>query len=101
MHRYRLTAVQGRHSTPEEVLPRLLVVKHLYRWSFEETEEQVADSLVLRWFTRVYFQRVPDETTLLRWVQTIRPETLHALTARAPANCGWMAPWWRPQFITH
>jgi IS5 family transposase len=83
MRRYRLTAVHGRHSTPAEVLLRLLVVKHLYAWSFEETEQRVADSLVLRWFTRVYFRRVPDDTTLLRWAHTIHPETLHGLTARA------------------
>src|SRR5215468_3411948 len=55
VRRYRLTAVHGRHSTPAEVLLRLLVVRHLYSWSFEETVERVADSLVLRWFTRVYF----------------------------------------------
>lgn len=83
VHRYRLTAIHGRHSTPAEVLLRLLVVRHLYGWSFEETEERVADSLVLRWFTRVYFRRVPDDTTLLRWAQTIQPETLHALNDRA------------------
>jgi transposase, IS5 family len=81
--RSRLTPVHGRPSTPAEVLLRLLVVKHLYGWSFEETERCVTDSLVLRWFCRVYFRRVPDDTTLLRWAQTIRPATLHALTARA------------------
>jgi transposase, IS5 family len=43
----------------------------------------VADSLVLRWFCRVYFQRVPAKTTLLRWAQTMQPATLHALTDRA------------------
>jgi IS5 family transposase len=81
--RYRLTAVHGRHSTPAEALLRLLVVKQLYAWSYQETEERVADSLVLRWFTRVYFRRVPDDTTLLRWASTIQPETLHVLNDRA------------------
>jgi transposase, IS5 family len=83
VQRYRLTAVHGRHSTPAEVILRLLVVKHLYSWSYQETEERVADSLVLRWFCRVYFRRVPDATTLLRWAQTIHPETLHLLNDRA------------------
>jgi IS5 family transposase len=81
--RYRLTPVHGRHSTPAEVLLRLLVVQHLYAWSYQETVARVGDSLVLRWFCRVYFQRVPDKTTLLRWAATMRPETLHALTDRA------------------
>jgi IS5 family transposase len=80
--RYPQTLVHGRHSTPVEVLLRLLIVKHLYRWSYRETEARVADSLVLRWFCRVYFQSVPDATTLLRWAHTIRPDTLHALNDR-------------------
>ena len=48
------TADRGRHSTPVEALLRLLLVKHLHQWSFQQTEEGVADSLVLRWFCRVY-----------------------------------------------
>ncbi len=52
--RYRYTLVHGRHSTPVEVLLRLLICKHLYQWSYRETEERVGDSLVLRWFCRVY-----------------------------------------------
>src|SRR5216683_989264 len=80
--RYRWTLVHGRHSTPVEVLLRMLICKQLYQWSYRETEERVKDSLVLRWFCRVYFERVPDETTLLRWLHTLRPETLHALNDR-------------------
>jgi IS5 family transposase len=80
--RYRLTLVHGRHSTPGEVLLRLLVVKHLYLWSFAETVQRVADSLVLRWFCRLYFRRAPDATTLLRWARSIRPTTLQALIDR-------------------
>jgi IS5 family transposase len=82
-HRYRLTLVHGRHSTPAEVLLRLLVVQHLYAWSYQETVERVADSLVLRWFCRIYFQRVPDKATLLRWAATVRAETLQTLLDRA------------------
>jgi IS5 family transposase len=80
--RYRLTLVHGRHSTPVEVILRMLICKHLYQWSYKETEERVKDSLVLRWFCRMYFARVPDETTILRWLRTLRPETLHALNDR-------------------
>jgi transposase, IS5 family len=31
--RYRFTLVHGRHSTPVEVLLRMLICKHLYQWS--------------------------------------------------------------------
>jgi Transposase domain (DUF772) len=47
--RYRLTPAHGRPSTPAEALLRLFVVQHLYAWSYAETVERVADSLVLRW----------------------------------------------------
>jgi IS5 family transposase len=80
--RYRFTLVHGRHSTPVEVILRMLLCKHLYGWSHEETRQRVADSLVLRWFCRVYFQTVPDKSTLIRWAHTLRPQTLHALNER-------------------
>lgn len=88
--RYPQTLCHGRHSTPVEVILRLLVSKHLYNWSYSETEQRVADSLVLRWFCRVYFRRVPDATTLLRWAHTIRPATLHALNDRV-VQLAWQA----------
>ncbi|HSH82300.1 MAG TPA: ISNCY family transposase [Herpetosiphonaceae bacterium] len=73
------TRIDGRPSTPVEVILRMLVVKHLYGWSYEQTEQWVADSLVLRQFCRVYAERVPDDTTLIRWANLIQPATLHAL----------------------
>jgi transposase, IS5 family len=80
--RYRWTLVHGRHSTPVEVLLRLLILKHLYQWSYKELEGRVKDSLVLRWFCRVAFHVVPDASTLWRWEQTLRAETVHALVDR-------------------
>jgi IS5 family transposase len=80
--RYKGTLFHGRHSTPVEVILRMILCKHLYQWSFKETEERVKDSLVLRWFCRVYFERVPDETTLIRWMHTLCPETLHLRNSR-------------------
>jgi transposase, IS5 family len=73
------TRTDGRPSTPVEVILRMLVVKHLYGWSYEATERWVSDSLVLRQFCRVYAESVPDDTTLLRWANLIHPETLHRL----------------------
>ena len=46
--RHRYTLVHGRHSTPVEVLVRMLIVKHLHQWSYQETEEQVDQNLILR-----------------------------------------------------
>ncbi len=77
--RYPQTLSNGRPSTPVEVILRLLVLKHLHGWSYEQTEQFVSDSLVLRQFCRVYAQKVPDDTTLLRWANLIQPATLHTL----------------------
>lgn len=83
--RYPQTDRHGRHSTPVEVILRLLVLKHLHQWSFAETEQWVGDSLALRWFSRVYFHTVPDDTTLIRWANVIAPPTLQALNDRVAA----------------
>jgi IS5 family transposase len=80
--RYPLTPVHGRRSTPVEVILRMLVVMRLYGWSFAQTEYFVNDSLVLRQFCRVYLQKVPDDTVLIRWANTIGPETLEQLNDR-------------------
>ena len=77
--RYPHTESDGRRSTPVEVLVRMIVVKHLYGWSYEQTEYHVSDSLVLRQFCRVYLEAVPDDTTLIKWANLIQPQTLHAL----------------------
>jgi transposase, IS5 family len=77
--RYPRTRETGRPSTPVEVLLRLLIVRRLYGWSYAETEHFVGDSLVLRQFCRLGLERAPDDTTLLRWAQLIRPATLDDL----------------------
>ena len=51
-------------------------------WSYEQAEYFVNDSLVLRQFCRVYLEKVPDDTTLIRWANTIGPETVEKLNDR-------------------
>jgi IS5 family transposase len=80
--RYPLTLCHGRHSTPVEVILRLLVVQRLFTWSYRETVQRVADSLVLRWFCRVYFYSVPHPATVQRWAVLIGPQTLDQLNDR-------------------
>ena len=73
------TRETGRPSTPVEVLLRLLIVKRLYGWSYAETERFVNDSLILRQFCRLGLERVPDDTTVLRWANLLQPATLERL----------------------
>lgn len=76
LRRYPQTATRGRHSTPVEVILRMLVVKRPYCWSYEEAEHFVGDSLVSRRFCRVYLERVPADTPLIRWAKMVGPTTL-------------------------
>ena len=80
--RFPQTEVTGRNSTPVEVILRMLAVKRLYALSYERTEYQVRDSLVLRQFCRVYLQDVPDDTTLIGWAGLIQPKTLERFNQR-------------------
>src|SRR3712207_384883 len=80
--RYPHSLTRGRHSTPVEVVLRLLVVKRLYNWSYAETEHFVGDSLVLRQFCRLSLEPVPDDTTMSRWANLIGPDTVAALNDR-------------------
>lgn len=80
--RYPKTEETGRHSTPVEVVLRMLVVKRLYGYSYAETERGVRDSLSLRQFCRVFLNDVPDEKTLIRWANVIQPKTLEKFNDR-------------------
>src|SRR5215216_3119698 len=73
----------GRHSTPVEVILRMLIVKRLYSFSYEQAERFVSDSIVLRQFCRLYLEPAPDDTTLIRWANQIGPETVTSLNERA------------------
>ncbi|MBM2846247.1 MAG: hypothetical protein HW407_1559 [Bacteroidetes bacterium] len=57
----------------------MLLLKHLYCWSYERTEHFVNDSLSLRQFCRIYLEKVPDDAVLVRCAQLISDETLLAL----------------------
>jgi IS5 family transposase len=76
---------RGRGSTPVAVILRMLVVRRLYGWSYEETEHFVGDSLVLRQFCRLSLEPVPDDTTLIRWANLIGPQTVERLNDRVVA----------------
>jgi len=92
------TLETGRNSTPVEVISRMLTVKRLYGLSYEKTERHVNDSLVLRWFCRIYFHSVVDHSTLNKWALLIQPQTLQAFNQRITAIATELKPW--PGFTT-
>ena len=80
--RWKNTLLTGRNSTPVEVVLRMLVVKRLYQYSYEETERVVSDSLTLRQFCRLYLNEAPDSKTIMRWNNLLHRETLEKFNAR-------------------
>jgi IS5 family transposase len=72
----------GRPGTPAAVTLRLLVLKHLYDWSFAECEREVRGSLIYRAFCRLDCERVPDEKTLIRLAQALGPAVLKDILER-------------------
>jgi IS5 family transposase len=79
------SARRGRSSTPAEVVLRMLVLKHLKRWSYAELEREVTGSLVYRRFCRIDAGKVPDEKTMVRLGQLLDGASLRALFDRIVA----------------
>jgi transposase, IS5 family len=60
----------------------MLVLKHLWDWSFDECEREVRGSLVYRAFCRIDGERVPDAKTLIRRAQLLDGPILTQLLDR-------------------
>ena len=73
---------KGRPGTPAEVVLRMLVLKHLYDWSFDECEREIRGSLVYRAFCRIDCERVPDAKTLIRLSHLLGADVLKKVLAR-------------------
>src|SRR5499433_257101 len=73
---------RGRLGTPAAVVLRMLVLKHLSDWSFDECEREVRGSLVYRAFCRIDGERVPDAKTLIRLARLLDEPVLKDLLAR-------------------
>jgi IS5 family transposase len=80
--RRRYSRTRGGMQTPAEVASRLLILKHVRNWSFDELEREVRANLAYRAFTRIGDQKVPDEKTLATLGQVIGPEVIRDLHKR-------------------
>jgi IS5 family transposase len=80
--RWPRSARHGRGSTPAEVVLRMLVLKHLRKWSYEQLEWEVAGNLVYRHFCRIELGKVPDSKTMVRYGQLLDEEALRPIFER-------------------
>jgi IS5 family transposase len=76
---------RGRSGTPAEVVLRMLVLKHLFKWSYDELEREVRANLVYRAFARVGAEKVPDAKTILKITRALGPEVIEQLHSRVVA----------------
>jgi len=57
---------RGRMGTPAEVVLRLLILKHLKDWSYDDLEKEVRANIVYRDSTRIGGNKVPDAKTMIK-----------------------------------
>lgn len=80
--RWPKSRTRGREGTPAEVVLRMLILKHLHDWSFDELEQEVRANLVYRAFTRIGVDAVPDAKTILKIARALGPEVITDLHQR-------------------
>ena len=70
---------RGRPGTPAEVVIRMLILKHLFDWSYDDLEQEVRANLDYRAFTRIDAGEVPDAKTILKIARALGPEVIEQL----------------------
>lgn len=83
--RFPKSGRRGRYGTPAEVALRMLVLKHLKDWSYEELQWEVTGNLVYRHFCRIDGGKVPDAKTMVRLGQLLEGDVLRSLFERIVA----------------
>lgn len=73
---------RGRPGTPAEIILRLLLLKHIRDWSYEELAREVRANLVYREFTRIGGGKVPDDKSISRFGRQLGPEVVEQLHRR-------------------
>lgn len=83
--RYPKSRRRGRHGTPAEIVLRMLILKHLYGWSYAELAHEVRANLVYRAFARIGCDAGPDDKTILKIANALGPAVIAQLHQRVVA----------------
>jgi len=70
---------RGRGTAPAEAILRMLLLRRIYKWTLRNTIKYINDSISLRKFVRIYYDRIPDYTTLCRYDNLITEDFLKRL----------------------
>lgn len=80
--RCQKSKTRGRPATPAEVIVRMLLLKHIRNWSYQDLTREVRANLVYRDFTRVGGGKVPDDKTMGNLGRQLGPEAVAQLHRR-------------------
>jgi len=80
--RCKKSKTRGRPGASAEVILRLLLLKHMRDWSYEELTREVRANLVYREFNRVGGGKVPDDKSMSRFGRQLGPEVVEKLHQR-------------------
>src|SRR5260370_42579904 len=58
---------------------RMLILKHLFDWSYDDLEREVRANLVYRMFTHIDAGEVPDAKTILKIARALGSEVIEQL----------------------
>jgi IS5 family transposase len=70
---------RGRLGTPAEVVIRMLILKHLFDWSYDDMEREVRAKLEYRKVPRIDAGDVPDAKTILKIARALGPKVIEQL----------------------
>ena len=80
--RLKKSKTRGRPGTTAEVVLRMLLLKHVRDYSFQELTREVRANLVYREFTRIGGGKVPDDKTMGRLARQLGPEAVKQVHQR-------------------
>jgi len=83
--RCKKSKTRGRPSTTAEIVLRMLLLKHMRGWSFEDVTREVRANLVYREFTGIGGGKVPDDKTMGRLARQLGSEAIGKLHRRTVA----------------
>jgi IS5 family transposase len=80
--RLKKSKTRGRPGTTAEVVLRMLLLKHVRDYSFQELTREVRANLVYREFTRIGGGKVPDDKTMGRLARQLGPSAVKQVHQR-------------------
>jgi len=83
--RCKKSKTRGRPATTAEVILRMLLLKHMRDWSYEDVSREVRANLVYRQFTGIGGGKVPDDKTMGRLGRQLGPAVVEKLHQRVVA----------------